>query len=212
MKFLLAALLIAATPNAVSADTCREQISAMFDGGPLDPFTRQPHRLTNTVSDAEGNFVRRFLTRWQTPERSVSGVEGSGLFAMVIGSDSWTGPTLDGPWTKTPNSLPPNHMDVRRAQHAQEKANLTDTACPGLSKLDGREYEVVTYATKTDPNPDMQDMWFGGRHTVYIDPETRRVMRWESTGFSSSFAPALSKEVQVQVFDYDPDLVIPMPQ
>jgi hypothetical protein len=55
-------------------------------------------------------------------------------------------------------------------------------------------------------------MWFGARHRVYIDPGSERVMRWESTDFVSSFAPETSKEVQVQLFDYDPDLVIPSPE
>ncbi|WP_420411784.1 hypothetical protein [Roseibium sp.] len=212
MKKMLLALLIIATPQTASAETCHETIAGMFEGGALDPFVRPPHRLTNTVTDAEGNFVRRYLTRWQTPFRSVSGVEGGGLFALVIDADSWTGPSLDGPWTKSPNSLPADHNDVRKAQHNQEKANLTDGKCLGTVDLDGSNYDVVSYVTKTDPNPKMNDMWFGARHTVYIDPETARVMRWESTDFVSSFAPNMSKEVQVQIFEYDPDLVIPRPE
>jgi hypothetical protein len=211
MKKIFAVLLLVTAPQTAIADACHEKISVMFDGGPLDPFVRTPHRLTNTVTGADGTFVRRYLTRWQTPFRSVSGVEGGGLFALVIDADSWTGPSLDGPWTKAPNSLPPNHNDVRRAQHAQEKANLKEVSCPGSQDLDGATYEVVSYVTQTDPNPEMNGMWFGARHTVYIDPDAARVMRWDSTDFVSSFAPDLSKEVQVQIFDYDSGLVIPRP-
>jgi hypothetical protein len=155
MRKILAAVLFICLPHVAAADACQEKIAAMFDGGPLDPFARTPHRLTNTVTDADGNFVRRYLTRWQTPFRSVSGVEGGELFAMVIDADTWTGPSLDGPWTKSPNSLPADHNEVRRSQHAQEKANLTETGCPGRANIEGVLYDVVTYVTRTDPNPEM---------------------------------------------------------
>lgn len=212
MRSIIVAVLFAITPLEASADACFDKISKMFDAGPLDPFVRTPHSLTNTVSDADGNFVRRFLTRWQTPARSVSGVEGGGLFALVIDSDSWTGPSLDGPWTKSPNSLPADHLDVRRKQHGQERANLSKTACLGQIETDSGPYDVVTYVTQTDPNPEMQGMWFGARNKVFIDPQTDKVMRWESTDFVSSFAPEMSKEVQLQNFKYDNALVVPRPE
>jgi len=211
LKKVIAAALLAFVPVEAQADDCLDRISMMFDGGALDPFARTPHHLTNTMSDVEGNVIRKYQTRWQTPARSVSGVEGSGLFVLIIDSESWMGPSLDGPWTKSPNNLPANHMDVRRKQHAQERANLTETACPGVQELDGTQYDAVSYVTRTDPNPQMQDMWFGARHTVYIDPKSNKVMRWDSTDFVSSFAPELSKDVQIQLFTYDDTLVIERP-
>lgn len=212
MRKFIAISALSLLPFHAQADDCFEKISKMHDAGPLDPFVRTPHSLTNTVTDAEGNFVRRFQTRWQTPARSVSGVEGSGFFALIIDGDSWTGPSLDGPWTKAPNSLPDDHMAERRKQHEQKRANLSETDCPGETEVDGVKYEVVSYVTRTDPNPKMQDMWFGARNKVFIDQQTGKVAIWESTDFVSSFTPELSKEVQVQVFTYDEALVIPDPE
>jgi hypothetical protein len=183
----------------------------MFQNGPLNPFVRVPHRLTNTVTDADGNLVRRFLTQWQSPSRSVSGVEGGSFFALVIEQESWMGPTLDGPWTQTPNSLPEDHDATRRAQHAQEQANLTETGCLGEVEFNGAAYNAITYVTKTDPNPQMDGAWFGARHTVYINQETNQVAWWQQTDFVSSFAPEVSDEVHTIQFDYDPSLVIPRP-
>ncbi len=193
------------------ADECRESIIAMFVDGPLDPFARGPHRLTNTVTDADGNFVRRFLTHWQSPSRTASGVEGGNLFALVIEQESWIGPTLDGPWTQTPNSLPDDHDATRQAQHAQEQANLSEPGCIGEVEFNDATYNAYTYLTKTDPNPKMDDAWFGARHTVYIDEETNQVAWWTQTDFVSSFAPEVSGEVHTIRFDYDPDLEIPRP-
>ena len=212
MRFIIAAFVLALMGVSAQADACRDKITAMFDSGPLDPFVRTPHSLTNTVTNENGEFVRRYLTRWQTPFRTVSGIEGSPTFALVIDQESWIGPSLDGPWTKAPNALPDDHNEVRRQQHAQERANLTDTECPGETVLDGTPYDVVVYTTKTDPNPQMNDAWFGARHTVYIDTTTNLVMRWESTDFVSSFAPDLSKDLQVQEFEYDADLVVSKPE
>ncbi len=200
-----------ATTLPATADACKTRIKAMFDGGPLDPFARPPHRLTNTHFDPQGGFVRRFNTVWQTPVRTVSGVEGGGLFALVIGSESWTGPTLEGPWTKMPNYLPDDHEAFQRAQQAQMVANLSATQCPGLTEIDGTSYDTVSYVTKTDPMPSNNNAWFGAHNTVYIDPQTQRVMRWEMTNFVSSFAPDLNKDRQVQILEYDPTLEIPTP-
>jgi len=207
--FTVALAIVSATPGL--SDTCRDKIDAMFDGGPLDPFVRAPHRLTNTETDANGQFLRRYLTKWQTPSRTVSGIEGGGLFALIIGQDSWTGPSLDGPWTKAPNMLPMDHDTFQRMQQAQMRANLSDTACPGMTEIDGAPFDTVSYVTKTDPTPESHNAWFGARHTVYIHPDTQQVMRWEMTDFVSSFAPDLSKNVQVQIYDYDPDLTIDVP-
>ncbi|CTQ53825.1 hypothetical protein LP7551_02354 [Roseibium album] len=212
MKKFIAISILTLLPFNAQANDCFDKISKMFDAGPLDPFVRTPHSLTNTVTDADGNFLRKFQTRWQTPSRSVSGVEGSGYFALVINSDTWTGPTLDGPWTKAPNSLPDDHMEERRRQHEQQRANLSNTECSGETEIDGSKYDVVSFVTRTDPNPQMQDMWFGARHKVFIEQTTGKVSIWKSTDFVSSFAPELSKEMQVQVFTYNETLVIPDPE
>jgi hypothetical protein len=91
-------------------------------------------------------------------------------------------------------------------------ANLSETACPGEVTLDGTTYLSVSYVTRTDPTPESHDAWFGSRNTVFIDPGTGRVMRWEQTDFVSSFAPEVNPERHVQVFDYAADISLPTPE
>jgi hypothetical protein len=212
IRLTVAALVAALAALPAAADDCRDRIAAMFDGGPLDPFARAPHFLTTTVYDPQGTQVRRMLTAWETPLRSVSGVEGGGFFALIIGSESWTGPTMEGPWSKAPNYLPEDHEGFQRMQKDQMVANLSDTTCPGEVTLDGTTYESVGYVTRTDPTPESSEAWFGSRNTVYIDPGSGRVMRWEQTDFVSSFAPELNPEIHVQVFDYDAAIALPTPE
>ncbi|WP_417207548.1 hypothetical protein [Antarctobacter sp.] len=205
-------LVLSLAPPATAQDTtCHDRIAAMMQGGALDAFQRPPHRFSNTVTDPEGTVRYVFDTLWDTPARSVSGIKDSGNYTMVIDSDSWFGPSLTGPWTKAPNQLPPDREAFQRKQVAQMVANLTDTACPGAVEVEGMTYEAVTYFTKTDPDDSMGGAWFGALNTVYIDPKTDQVMRWEMTDFVSSFAPEVSKDRHLQIFTYDPAISIERP-
>ncbi|ASP18883.1 hypothetical protein ANTHELSMS3_00157 [Antarctobacter heliothermus] len=204
-------LLPLALPATAQDAACHDRIAAMMQGGALDAFQRPPHRFSNTVTDPDGAVRYVFDTLWDTPARSVSGIKDSGNYTLVIDSDSWTGPSLTGPWTKAPNQLPPDREAFQRKQMAQMVANLTDTACPGTVDLDGMTYETVTYFTKTDPDDSMGGAWFGALNTVYIDPDTDQVMRWEMTDFVSSFAPEVSKDRHTQLFTYDPSISLKRP-
>jgi hypothetical protein len=70
---------------------------------------------------------------------------------------------------------------------------------------------MVRYTTKTDPNPDMNNAFFGSSDTVYIDPETRQVMLLEQTGFFSSWLPEPRKDQHITRFTYDPNIKITAP-
>ncbi|MGP6087083.1 hypothetical protein [Antarctobacter jejuensis] len=213
LRLIATTLLVAATALPVQAQdsACHDRIAAMFTGGALDPFVRPPHRFTNTVTSPEGDTRYAFLTIWDSPARSISGIIGTGPFTLVIDGDSWTGPAPEGPWTAAPNMLPDDYEGFQRAQLAQMLANLTDTTCHGTVELDGTTYDKVEYVSRTDPNEDMGGAWFGGRNIVYLDPDSQRVMRWELTDFVSSFAPELNKDIHVQVFTYDPSISLSRP-
>ncbi|SMX40681.1 hypothetical protein [Maliponia aquimaris] len=207
----LGASLALAAPALAEDAACRARIKAMFDGGPLDPFVRPPHRVTNTVLSPEGDMRYQYLAIWDSPARSIGGVLGSGTFALIVEGDSWTGPDPEGPWTAAPNMLPDDYDGLQRRQHAESRENLTDPACLGTVTVDDTAYEAVSYVTRTDPDPD-SGAWFGARNTVYLDPETQRVQRWEMTDFTSSFAPELSRDIHVQVFSYDDPMTITRPE
>ncbi len=212
-RMIAVSLLMAvpALPTLAQDSACHDRIAAMFDGGALDPFTRAPHRFTNTVQNPEGDTRYAFLTIWDSPARSLSGIIGSGPFTLVIDGDSWTGPAPEGPWTAAPNMLPEDYEAFQRAQLAQMQANLTETTCHGPVELDGQTYDKVEYVTRTDPNEDMGGAWFGARNIVYLAPGDQQVMLWEMTDFVSSFAPELNKDMHVQIFTYDPSISLSRP-
>ena len=193
-------------------DTCPNLITAMMQGGALDPFERPPHRFTNTVTAPDGTVRYVFHTVWDTPARSISGIKGSGPFTLVIDRDSWTGPGPDGPWTAAPNQLPPDREAFQRKQLAQMVANLSLASCDGPVEIEGKTYDRYSYFTKTDPDDNMGGAWFGALNIVYIDAETERVMRWEMTDFVSSFAPEVNEDRHTQVFTYDPTISLTRPR
>lgn len=209
---LSAGLLLAAfaAPALAEDPACRARIDAMFDGGPLDPFARPPHRFVNTVQTPEGATQYQFLVIWDGPARGISGIVGSGPFTLMIDSDTWTGPGPDGPWTAAPNLLPADHEAVQRRQLAESRANLADVACLGTVEVEGARYDAIRYFTKTDPDPET-GAWFGALNTVYLDPASQHVRRWELTGMVSSFAPEASRDRHVQVFSYDDPVSISRP-
>lgn len=214
MRFLRPLLLVsmALAPVQAVADACRERIAAAFDGGPLDPRDRPPHRQTTTVLAQDGVEIRVFDTVMESALRSLSGVRGSGTYTLVIDRQSWTGPAPDGPWSKAPNLLPDDRMDQIDRIRRQEQANLSDTACPGAQELNGQGVEVFVFTTRTDPDPSMGDAWYGARNTVYFDPDTNRVLRWEMTDFRNSWSSGIGTERHVILYDYDSSIRLPEPE
>ncbi len=216
MKSLPKALLAAASAvcalawQPALADDCTSQIAAMFTGGPLDAYQRPPHRHEKQVTDADGNVSITFQTIVETPLRTISGIKG-GAMTLTIDDDTWSGPGPDGPWASSENTNPKNRKPWHNAMQAQQAKNLTATECTDGVTLEGNTFDIVRYSTKTDPNPDMNNAFFGSSDTVYIDPETRQVILLEQTGFFSSWLLEPRKDQHITRFTYDPNIKITAP-
>lgn len=210
MRFMIVAFVLGlALPAA--ADPCRDEIAALFANGPLDAYQRPPHRHEKQVFDASGALTLTFSSIVETPLRSISGIKG-GDMTLTIDDDTWTGPSPDGPWAPSQNNMPKDREPWHRAMQAQQAANLSDTACPGIVDFDGHQWLSYRFSTRTDPNPAMGNAFYGSSDTVHIDPETRQVMRWEQTGLYSSWLPEPGKDTYVTTFSYDPGVRVTAPQ
>lgn len=107
--------------------------------------------------------------------------------------------------------MPKNRKPWHLALQAQQAKNLSKTSCESDVTLDGETYDVVRFSTQTDPNPDMNNAFFGSTDTAYIDPKTGQVMRLEQTGFFSSWLPEPGTDLHVTRFIYDPTIRINTP-
>lgn len=201
----------ALTSQPAFADDCSSQIAAMFTGGPLDAYQRPPHRHEKQVTDAAGNVTITYQSIVETPLRTISGIK-DGAMTLAIADDTWTGPGPNGPWTSSENNMPKNRKPWHQAMQAQQAKNLAATECLDGVAIGGNTWDMVRYSTKTDPNPDMNNAFFGSSDTVYIDPETKQVMRLEQTGFFSSWLPEPGKDTHVTQFSYDADIKIAAPE
>lgn len=204
----LAALL--AAPAVAVADDCLDEVRQVYTVD-LDPFARPPHHMENTVHDPDGAVIRVFDSWIETPLVSMSGVRDAGLYALVRDRDSWIGPSPDGPWTKAPNQLPDNRRETTARLHAEQAANIADAACLGTVEQEGRTWIAYRFTTRTDPDPEMDDTWFGATTTVYLDPETRLPGLYEQVDMVSKWAPEPSTERHVIRVTYDPAMSLPQP-
>lgn len=209
MRLTLAIALLIAVPPAAQAGECMDEVQALFSSS-LDPFQRPAYRSQRTHFDDAGAKKSAFENVVQTPLRTISLVEG-GEAALVIDKDVWTGPSLDGPWTSAPSTLPDNRRAAMQLSHEQQMANLSEPLCNGEVEVDGQQLLKFGFTTKTDPNPDQGGLWFGSTDAVYIDAATDQVMRWERTGFTSSFAPTPTNERSVETFEYDDTIKVDPP-
>lgn len=212
-RVLLAAAsaLCAFTSQPALADDCTSRIAEMFTDGPLDAYQRPPHRHEKQVTDAAGNVSITFQSIVETPLRTISGIKG-GAMTLTIDDDTWTGPGPDGPWTSSVNNNQRDREPWHNTMQEQQAKNLTATECADGVTLEGNTWDRVRYSTKTDPNPNMNNAFFGSTDTVYIDPETMQVIRLEQTGFFSSWLPEPGKDTHITLFTYDPDVKINAPE
>ena len=193
------------------ADACRERVVATFDGGPLDPFARAPHSYVTTISGPDGSVTSTCHAMHESPVPAMGWSDGNPMQTLILGSESWIRMGEDRDWMATPNMLPEDHAGFVRSQIAQQITNLKDVACPGLMVMEDRQFDVVRNFTKTEPDPASSDAWFGAANAVFLEPETQRVIRWETTQAVSSFAPTPSNDTQVIVCKYDADVTLPKP-
>ncbi len=199
------------TSQPALGDDCSSRIAAMFTGGPLDAYQRPPHRHEKQVIDAAGNVSIVYQSIVETPLRTISGIQ-NGAMTLAIDDDTWTGPGPNGPWTPSENNMPNNRKPWHQSMQAQQAKNLIATECMEGVTLAGKKWDMVRYSTKTDPNPDMNNAFFGSSDKVYLDPDTKQVMRLEQTGFFSSWLPEPGKDTHVTLFNYDAEIKIIAPE
>jgi hypothetical protein len=193
------------------ADSCRDEIAALYDGGTLDSFARPRHRQIKRVYSTDGDLKFVFDAVIESPLAIKSGVRESGQFFMAIGNKTWMGPTLDGPWTAS-TDMPGDMEAAQRQVVTSQQANLEETECLGTTERDGSTYLTYRFRTKTDPSPERGNSWWGSLDTIWLDPETRQVAVWELTEHLSSWAPDLNMDKHVIEFEYDPEISVSPPQ
>ena len=202
--------LIAAAPAPASADDCLAEIKALY-GDEMNAYTRKPYRSTKTVYDADGRQTHVFENLVETPLRTISGVKGSGAYTLVVDLSAWTGPGADGPWTPAPANFPKDRKAGHDAFREAEIAGMSDPECPGAVDLDGRPALKFVFRIKTEPVAEMNGMWLADHNTVWLDPASKDVLRWDKTDFQSNWAPDVSKERHVEVFEYDGSIKVTSP-
>ncbi|MAQ81817.1 MAG: hypothetical protein CMH12_01135 [Maritimibacter sp.] len=200
----LAALLLAAP---AVADPCLEEIAALFDdGGAMDPFARPPlHQFTQEY-DTDGNPTRLNEALFDGPLKTIAGVAAENHFTMAIDRDLWNGPSLDGPWTGVDYQFPQGREEQMRAALAQNRANLTDTACHGTE--DG----LLHYTWRTQTDKDATGMFYGGLTDAWVDPDTGLMMRMEMTEFVNSWTEGTDMARHEVRFEYDPSISVTAPE
>lgn len=198
----------ASSPHA-HAD-CLDEVKALY-ANELDGYKRPPYRATRIHYDENGGKKVGYDDVVETPLKTVSLIHG-GEATLAVGQDSWTGPSLTGPWTKAPNRFTDDRRETHRKQLEQSIKNMSNAVCGGEVELDGKTYLHYRYTTKTDPDPAMGGFWFGATEDVNLDPKTKLVMRWDMTDFVSSFAPNASKERSTATFVYDDTIEVTAPE
>ena len=212
MKALLPCVLtvFAAAPGLPAhADACQDEIVALYDGGPLDPFVQPPYRYETQVLDGDGALKFEYITTFDTPMRSMNGVKGQTMY-LSIGLDTWSGPGMDGPWTPIANSLPDDLEAFFKANRDNLAANTSEPECLGTVSVDGQDYVGYRYKTQTGPNPD--GTYFGGRYTSYIDPASNRLMRHEWHEPIAHYQPEPGTDVWIQIYTYDDSFALSAPE
>ena len=210
MRPLLALALLAPAPAL--ADPCTEEIAALFRGGPLDGFAREPHMQVRESFAADGTPISTFEAVIVSPLEMVSGVRGAGRYLLLVDREGWMGPTMEGPWEPAGMTVTEDMLAAQRSVPEDQAGNLTETECLGEVDLDGAPAIAYRFRTKVDPHPARGDSWWGSLDTVHLDPETGRVIRWEQTEQVSSWAEGVSDERHVTVFDYAPGIAVERPE
>ncbi|MDJ0826283.1 MAG: hypothetical protein QNJ16_12335 [Rhodobacter sp.] len=202
--FLILIVLLAG--QSVAADTCRDEIAALYDG-PLDPFQRPPHRQIVQQFDAEGNPTRAYRNTVETPLRTIAGEPAAGFFTMAIDRELWNGPSETGPWSKNPAQMPEGREATLRQQYADQRENLTDTVCHGIT-AEG----LVHYSYRTQTNPDATGGFFGSLDQIWLDPEIGQIVRFEMTEFVNPWTEGVSQDRHVIEVEFDPVIQVAPPE
>ncbi|WP_435257887.1 hypothetical protein ACSBLW_17540 [Thioclava sp. FR2] len=196
---LACSALISLPQSAVAAD-CLEEIRGLFIGGPMDPFLRPNWHQVTILVHPDGSTSPMSDVLWDGPVKSRNCYPGG--CAMSIGSQSWTAPGPDGPWTE--GTDPYSGVDPEtfaRQTTERHAASISAAECLGEVDLDGRPMLAYRFISRTEPNE--FGAWWGGDHSLWLDPATHHPVRIELAGFHGSWAPEPSKDLQVTTTEID---------
>jgi hypothetical protein len=210
MRFLMPSALaglILIAPTLAAAD-CAGEIAAMFEGGAWDPFTRENRRETTIVHHPGGKTAPSSDVKWDGPYKSIN-CTPHGCF-MAIGNASWTGPSFDGPWSRSGDTNTVDPEVFVKGTRDRFKASITEAECLGPTPLDG--VDAVKYRFFSKPAPNEHGSWWGGRYSVWVTPDGKRIPRMEISEGIASWAPTPSKDVLVTTITYDPSIRIDEPK
>lgn len=199
---------LAATATTEAAANCAAEINKLFHGGAWDPFTRENRRETTVFRHPDGTETPFSDVLWDGPVRSIN-CTPNGCF-MAIGNAFWSGPTFDGPWKRGNDTRTGDPKEFVRATNARLAASVKRPECLGVTDLDGQD--TVLYRFFSKPEPNEHGSWWGGRYSVWVDPEANRILRVELSEGIASWAPTPSKDVKVTTIVYDGSIKIEEPK
>ncbi len=206
--FVLGLVCLTVTASAPAAAGCAAEIGALFDGGAWDPFVRENRRETTVLRDPNGKETPRSDVLWDGPLKSIN-CTPHGCF-MAIGNASWKGSSFDGPWTRANDIRNGDPTAFVRATRDRLAASVSEPECLGASDIDGKS--AVMYRFFSKPEPNEHGAWWGGRYSVWVSPEAKRLLRIEIAEGIASWAPKPSKNVQVTTIVYDDKIRIEDPK
>ncbi len=206
-KTVLLLTICVLAPTPAWAD-CAGEIGALFDGGAWDPFARENRRETTILRKPDGTDTQTSDVLWDGPFRSIN-CTANGCF-MAIGVASWTGPSFDGPWSRSNNTGTHDPEEFVRGTNQRLAASVSDVECLGEVKLGEQTTQLYQFFSKPEPNE--YGSWWGGNYSVWVDQAKNRILKIELADGIASWAPEATQDVQVTTIEYDHTIEIPTPE
>lgn len=209
MRNLMLAAVVCFTQIATpAAADCAAEIAKLFDGGAWDPFARENRRETSVIRHPDGKETRTSEVLWDGPYKSINCTSHGCV--MAIGNASWLGSSVDGPWTRSTDTGTVEPEKFVRATRDRLAASVAEPECLGPTELDGDQ--AVLYRFFSKPEPNEHGSWWGGRYSVWVTQDSKRLLRIEIADGIASWAPNPSKDVQVTKVVYDSAISINEPK
>ncbi len=205
LLFLLATSVLAPAP--AWAD-CATEIGALFEGGAWDPFARENRRETTILRKPDGTETQTSDVLWDGPLRSIN-CSANGCF-MAIGVAAWTGPSFEGPWTRSTDTGTHDPEEFVRGTNQRLADSVSAVECLGEVMLGEQSSQLYRFFSKPEPND--YGSWWGGRYSVWVDQPNNRILQIELADGIASWAPEPSKDVQITTIEYDQAIKIPTPE
>jgi len=203
-RILIAACLtILATGHALADRECAETVRSIH----IQHFDRPAHRAERTVEAFGQKTVYKDIVVDFT--RTLSQVNGAD-WTLVIGKDTWTGPSPDGPWRGHqihPQRTDQGWQEKLRAQTNAYADNMTDIACLGMVEIDGQTYAHYKFSSRSNPDSENGGCWYGATHEYFVDPSSNLVMRELSSHFTGSYGDD-PESSGLTIYAYDESITI----